>query len=160
MSIEQLLISQWRWVLIRHAYLQWCLCVLAGDTIRSAADLRVSMVAVTLLYRKGYFCQKLERTDGRGGACGMGRRGLSGRDAPANLGYLEGRTVHLRVWRYEVKGVSDFKVPVFFLDSDLPENSEWDRTLTISFMEEINIIVLSGSDHRDRWCTNSKGSWI
>lgn len=33
--------------------------VLAGDTIRSAADTRVSMIAVTLLYRKGYFRQKL-----------------------------------------------------------------------------------------------------
>src|SRR4030042_170601 len=43
---------------------------------------------------------------------------------------VEGRTVHLRAWRYEVKGVSNFKVPVFFLDSDLPENSEWDRKLT------------------------------
>ena len=34
--------------------------ILAGDTIRSAADLRVPMVAVTLLYRKGYFRQRLE----------------------------------------------------------------------------------------------------
>ena len=34
--------------------------VLAGDTVRSAADLRVPMVAVTLLYRKGYFYQRLD----------------------------------------------------------------------------------------------------
>jgi len=34
--------------------------VLAGDTIRAAADLRVPLVAVTLLYRKGYFRQRLE----------------------------------------------------------------------------------------------------
>jgi starch phosphorylase len=99
--------------------------------IRSAADLKVSMVAVTLLYRKGYFRQKL---DGDGWQ----------REEPAVWAVedfleempqrtsvtVEGRTVHLRAWRYEVKGVSDFKVPVFFLDSDLPENSEWDRTLT------------------------------
>jgi starch phosphorylase len=36
--------------------------ILAGDTIRSAADLKVPMVAVTLLYRKGYFYQRLDET--------------------------------------------------------------------------------------------------
>lgn len=104
--------------------------VLAGDTIRSAADLRVSMVAVTLLYRKGYFRQKLE-------ADGWQREEPAAwavedflEEMPQRTSVtVEGRTVHLRAWRYEVKGVSDFKVPVFFLDSDLPENSEWDRTL-------------------------------
>jgi starch phosphorylase len=34
--------------------------VLAGDTIRSAADLRIPMAAVTLLHRKGYFYQRLD----------------------------------------------------------------------------------------------------
>jgi starch phosphorylase len=34
--------------------------VLAGDTVRSAADLNLSMVAVTLLHRKGYFFQQLD----------------------------------------------------------------------------------------------------
>ena len=34
--------------------------VLAGDTVRSAADLKVPMVAITLLHRKGYFRQKLD----------------------------------------------------------------------------------------------------
>lgn len=39
--------------------------VLAGDTIRSAADLKVPMVAMTLLHRKGYFNQKLDPNAGR-----------------------------------------------------------------------------------------------
>lgn len=42
---------------------------------------------------------------------------------------IEGRTLHLQAWRYEVQGVSGYKVPVYFLDADLPENSELDRTL-------------------------------
>jgi len=105
--------------------------VLAGDTIRSAADLRVSMVAVTLLYRKGYFRQKLEadgwqREDPATWAVEDFLEEMPQRTSIT----VEGRTVHLRAWRYEVKGVSDFKVPVFFLDSDLPENSKRDRTLT------------------------------
>jgi len=43
---------------------------------------------------------------------------------------VEGRTVAVRAWKYEVGGVGGFKVPVFFLDADVPENSEQDRTLT------------------------------
>jgi starch phosphorylase len=105
--------------------------VLAGDTIRSAADLKVPMVAVTLLYRKGYFRQKLEADGWQ-------------REEPAPWAVedfleempqrtwvgVEGRTVHLRSWTYEVKGIGGFPVPVYFLDADLPENFEWDRTLT------------------------------
>src|SRR5947207_12629867 len=34
--------------------------VLAGDTLRSAADLNVPMVGITLLHRKGYFEQHLD----------------------------------------------------------------------------------------------------
>ena len=40
--------------------LQWRLGVLAGDTIRAAADLNVPLVAMTLLHRKGYFHQRLD----------------------------------------------------------------------------------------------------
>jgi glycogen phosphorylase len=36
----------------------------------------------------------------------------------------------LRGWKYECIGIGGFKVPVYFLDADLPENSEWDRTIT------------------------------
>ena len=43
---------------------------------------------------------------------------------------VEGRTIHLRAWRYEVKGISGFKIPIYFLDTDLQENAEWDRRLT------------------------------
>ena len=43
---------------------------------------------------------------------------------------IEGRTVFLRAWKYDVAGPGEFHVPVYFLDADLPENSEWDRTLT------------------------------
>jgi len=118
--------------------------VLAGDTIRSAVDLKVPMVAVTLLYRKGYFYQTLD-------ASGWQREEpvewvvddfleeMPQRAAVA----LEGRSVHIRSWKYEVSDSGGFKVPVYFLDSDLPENSEGDRTLTHS---------LYGGDQRYRLC--------
>ena len=118
--------------------------VLAGDTIRSAVDLKVPMVAVTLLYRKGYFYQTLD-------ASGWQREEpvewvvddfleeMPQRAAVA----LEGRSVHIRSWKYEASDSGGFKVPVYFLDSDLPENSEGDRTLTHS---------LYGGDQRYRLC--------
>jgi len=105
--------------------------VLAGDTIRAAADLKVPMVAVTLIYRKGYFYQRLDES----GWQGEGPEGWAVDDCLEEMPQrttvvLEGRTVHLRSWRYEVRGVGGFRVPVYFLDTDLPENAEWDRTLT------------------------------
>ena len=106
--------------------------VLAGDTIRSAADMRVPMVAVALLHRKGYFYQRLD-------ASGWQREEpalwivedfleeLGARTSVA----IEGRAVHLRAWTRPVVGHDgSFRVPVILLDSDLPENAEWDRTLT------------------------------
>ncbi len=105
--------------------------VLAGDTIRSAADLKVPMVAVTLLHRKGYFHQKLE-SDGwqkEEPERWMVENFLQEMPGRAAL-VIEGRTVHLRSWQYEVRGEGGFRVPVYLLDADLPENSPWDRTLT------------------------------
>lgn len=118
--------------------------ILAGDTIRSAADLKVPMVAVTLLHRKGYFYQRLD-SDG------------SQREEPVEwvvddfleelpdrvVVNIEGRSTNLRSWRYEVVGLGGFRVPVYFLDSDLPENSESDRLLTH---------YLYGGDQRYRLC--------
>ena len=105
--------------------------VLAGDTLRSAADLGVPVAAVTLLHRKGYFVQHLD---------------ASGKQTEAPVQWepervlepvagrvhvtIEGREVQVAAWRYTVRGVSGHEVPVFLLDTMLPENSEYDRTLT------------------------------
>jgi starch phosphorylase len=105
--------------------------VLAGDTIRAAADIRLPMVAVSLLYRKGYFSQHLEE-DGSQTEEPVSWRVedfLEEEDARISLP-LENRRVELRAWRYTVKGVHGFEVPVYFLDADLPSNAEGDRNLT------------------------------
>jgi starch phosphorylase len=105
--------------------------VLAGDTIRSVADLKVPMVAITLLYRKGYFQQRL-KADGwqQEEPASWAVEDLLQEESPQVWVLVEGRTVHLRAWRYDVQGVSGYTVPIYFLDADLPENSEWDRGLT------------------------------
>ena len=105
--------------------------VLAGDTLRAAADLKVPLAAVTLLYRKGYFCQRLD-------ASGWQREEPNEwavedflTELPTRASVtVEGRTVYFRAWRYEVKAAEGFTVPVYLLDTDVPENAAWDRTLT------------------------------
>lgn len=105
--------------------------VLAGDTIRSAADLKIPMVAVSLLHRKGYFTQRLDKTGWQSEVAVAWPVGEFCREQPARADVsIEGRCVHLRAWLYSVKGTTGHDVPVFLLDTDLPENSEWDRALT------------------------------
>jgi starch phosphorylase len=105
--------------------------ILAGDTIRSAADLKVPMIAVTLLYRKGYFYQRLDETGWQREEPVQWIIEDYLKEMPQSASVvIEGRTVQIKPWRYEVEGVGGFKVPVYFLDVNLPENSEWDRTLT------------------------------
>ena len=105
--------------------------VLAGDTIRAAADLRLPMVAVSLLYRRGYFTQRLSE-DGSQTEEPVEWRVedfLTEESARASLS-IENRRVELRCWRYAAKGVRGFDVPIYFLDADLPSNAEVDRALT------------------------------
>jgi starch phosphorylase len=105
--------------------------VLAGDTIRSAADLKVPMVAVTLLHRKGYFYQRLDASGWQTEEpAEWVVQDFLEELPPRVTGRLEGRLVQIRAWKYEVKGVSGYTVPVYLLDCDLPENTEWDRRLT------------------------------
>jgi len=118
--------------------------VLAGDTIRSAADLKVPMAVVTLLHRKGYFYQKLD--DG-GWQTEQPVAWIIDdfleEQSPRVKVQIEQRDVTLRVWKYEVKGHGDYVVPVYFLDANLEENTEGDRTLTDS---------LYGGDSHYRLC--------
>jgi len=105
--------------------------VLAGDTIKSAADLKVPLVAVTLIYRKGYFRQKID-------AAGA-QRELPYEWNPRKFMKLrrqkvvvsiEGRPVTVRAWEYRVRGATGFNIPVFFLDTDFEGNSDYDRSLS------------------------------
>jgi starch phosphorylase len=107
------------------------LSVIAGDTIRSDADLKVPMVAVTLLHRKGYFYQRLDASGWQTEEPAEWVVQDFLEEMPPRVTVtLEGRPVQIRAWKYEVKGIGGFSVPVYLMDSDLPENTEWDRELT------------------------------
>ena len=105
--------------------------ILAGDTIKSCADLNVPVVGVTLLSENGYFYQKI---DENGNQIELPIRF----DVASYLKLLptiasvdiENRDVKIRAWYYKVKGVGGYIIPVFFLDSNIEGNSDWDRELT------------------------------
>ncbi len=105
--------------------------VLAGDTLRAAADMGLPLAAVTLAHRKGYFRQRLDQN------------GLQTEEpqpwqieeklspeTPVVTITIEGRQVALRAWRYDLTGVTGHRIPIYFLDADIEENDPRDRTLT------------------------------
>lgn len=105
--------------------------MLAGDTIRSAAGLKVPMIGVTLLHRKGYFCQKFDTSGWQMEEPAEWPVAKFCIEQPARAQVvIEGRTINVRAWRYSVTGPEGTEVPVLLLDTNVPENSEWDRTLT------------------------------
>ena len=106
--------------------------VLAGDTIKSAADLRLPMVAVSLLTKRGFFKQELDP---------FGRqKELPDEWNPTNFMVrladritvgIESRDVQIAPWLYVVESATGGKLPVIFLDTDLPENAPEDREITL-----------------------------
>src|SRR5512143_342704 len=118
--------------------------MLAGDTVRSAADLELPVVAVSLLHRKGYFRQRLaaDGTQTEEPMTWSPADRLQELTARASV-EIERREVRVRAWRYEVKGVGNHVVPVYLLDTDLEGNAEGDRRLTDH---------LYGGDARYRLC--------
>ena len=105
--------------------------VLAGDTIRSAVDLELPMVAVTLASRMGYFRQEIDA---------QGRQlehpqpwnpaSMATRLEAAIAVTIEGRPVWISGWLYIQKGKLNGGQPVILLDTDIDQNSSEDRQLT------------------------------
>ncbi|KPK02259.1 MAG: alpha-glucan phosphorylase [Nitrospira bacterium SG8_35_4] len=106
--------------------------ILAGDTVKSAADLCLPFVAVTLLTRKGYFRQELDGDGNQKELPAIWDPSTLMANAKETITLtIENREVHIQAWIYFVKsprGTSS--IPVIYLDTDLPVNSADDRTLT------------------------------
>ncbi|GAC1340937.1 MAG: glycosyltransferase family 1 protein [Candidatus Dormibacteria bacterium] len=107
--------------------------VLAGDILKESSDLALPLVGVGLLYRQGYFQQRVDQT-------GQQHEywvpldpellpaalvtGNDGRPITVNVP-VRGRDVVVQVWRVEVG-----RIPLYLLDADLPQNSQVDRWIT------------------------------
>ncbi len=104
---------------------------LAGDAIRSSADLKLPLVAVTLISKRNYFKQTLDQN---------GRQFEQPREwNPEKFMTLlpnevfvqvEGRTVKVRAWLYKYRSIIGGVVPVLFLDTDCEGNTPEDREIT------------------------------
>lgn len=105
--------------------------VLAGDTLRSCADLRLPVVAVSLLYANGYFEQRLDESGNQRELPVAWNRAELLTPLPASVRVsIEGRSVVVQAWQYNVLGVSGWQVPLILLDTDVVENQPADRQLT------------------------------
>lgn len=105
--------------------------ILAGDTLRSAADLGLPIVAVSLVSRAGYFRQEID----------VGGRQIDRPDSwePANWARrleakvavpIAGNLVWVSAWLYVLENHWGARQPVLLLDTDLPENEVADREIT------------------------------
>ncbi len=105
--------------------------VLAGDTLRSAADMGLPMVGVSLLYRQGYFNQTI---DGDGNqsekTVSWDPAGFLDLMKPTVTVEIEGRDIQVRAWRFLIQGVGGHVLPVYFLDTDLESNAPSHRALS------------------------------
>ena len=111
---------------------------LAGDILKAASDLALPVIGVGLLYRKGYFQQRVDRT-------GLQHEywtqimperlpTVQVRDeggGPLTLSFpFFGREVAFHVWRAEIG-----RVPLYLLDAELEENDPLDRWITARLYE-------------------------
>ena len=120
--------------------------VLAGDILKEASDQALPMVGVGLLYRTGYFHQRLDTTgyqheywldsDPERLPCVQVTDGRSG---PLIVQVpVDDEDVVARVWRVDVG-----RVPLYLLDTDCPENSTVGRWVTSRLYEGIRSVRLA-----------------
>lgn len=107
--------------------------VLAGDYLKQASDDNIDMIGIGLLYRYGYFSQNLS-TSGEQLAnysphdfahmAAVPVRNAEGEWIKISIAF-PGRNLHAKVWKIEVG-----RIPLFLLDTDIPENVSADRFIT------------------------------
>lgn len=107
--------------------------ILAGDHLKSASDLGIPMVGVGLFYSQGYFSQYLDEngwqqetyTDQK--IAKLPLEAALGTDGKPVLIAVDtrGDKIHARVWKINVG-----RIPLYLLDTDVPENRDEDRHLT------------------------------
>ena len=105
--------------------------VLAGDTLKSAADLGFPVTGVTLLYRGGYMRQEIDEQGRQSELPVNWRPEEKLTRTPHSFDIcIEGRRVKINALCYSLRGATGHVVPIYFLDCDLPVNEPRDRLLT------------------------------
>jgi starch phosphorylase len=105
--------------------------VLAGDTARSCADLKIPVVFVTLASRMGYLRQEIDDQGRQVDRTDPWNPSDWATPLEAMIAIeLEGRSVWIQPWLYVVTQPLGNPVPIILLDTDLAENSPADREIT------------------------------
>jgi starch phosphorylase len=105
--------------------------ILAGDTLRSAADLRIPLIGVTLVDHKGYFRQEIDSAGRQIEHADEWDPAARCKPLQAKVAVeIEGREVWIRSWLHTLESHFERRVPVILLDTDLPENRAEDREIT------------------------------
>ncbi len=106
--------------------------VLAGDHLRAAADLELPMCAVTLLYKEGYFKQRIDEEGVQTETYPRFDPDPLLEKIPLTLQLpLRGRQVWIHAWKYLHRGATGHEIPIFLLDTDVEENIHEDRIITL-----------------------------
>lgn len=113
--------------------------VLAGDFLRSAADVDIPLIGISLIYKKGYFKQRIDNE----GNQVEENENWNPSDYMIKLPNkikvkIRGREVSVCCWLYKLMGINGNILPVIFLDTDLSENSPYDRSLSYHLYGEDN----------------------
>jgi starch phosphorylase len=105
--------------------------VLAGDTLRSAADLSIPLVAVSLLPGNGYFDQRLDEWGNQQELPVVWDPAPFTRAMDATVEVtIEGRPVRVGARKYDIVGATGYVVPLFLLHTRVEPNTSADRELT------------------------------
>ncbi|MFQ6604437.1 MAG: alpha-glucan family phosphorylase [Fidelibacterota bacterium] len=106
--------------------------VLAGDHIKAAADEKLPMCAITLLYKEGYFKQRLDEEGNQSETYPRFDPEPYLKKLPNKFTLpLRNRQVWIQAYQYDYKGIDGHIIPIFFLDTELEENFEDDKIITL-----------------------------
>ncbi len=105
--------------------------ILAGDHIKSCADVGIPLCGLTLLYREGYMKQRLTlKGDQTEEYPRFNPESLLTKLPFSFTIQIEGKKLHIIAWQYEWVGINHHRVPMYFLDTDIPENEDDQRLIT------------------------------
>ena len=105
--------------------------VLAGDHIKAAGDAGISMCAITLLYKEGYFKQRIDEEGVQTETYPRFDPDPLIKQLDLNFSIqLRNRKVFIQVFKFEYVADSGDRVPIFFLDTDTDKNIDEDRCIT------------------------------
>ncbi|MBN4080796.1 alpha-glucan family phosphorylase [Caldithrix abyssi] len=106
--------------------------VLAGDHIKASADVGLPMCAVTLLYKEGYFKQRIDEDGNQSETYPSFDPYPMLKKLPEKfILKLRERDVWIQAYEYRFKGQNGHEIPIYFLDTDVEDNFADDKIITL-----------------------------